>query len=219
MSAQWLFSIEYYRRCRFLIYLGYVIIHQSLCCFYLQLWSSGVFWFLWKSSLYCAQYDWFDWCLVYFWEQANKVYRARMLASKQPHLGTWLNAIPLSSPALLLDDETLRISALRIWVPAWEPHHRSLVMPIQCWSSSLFCKSNDVVKCGLAAVDDPSCRELLALTEEMVGVPTKASKAHLITNCTQEGNCKALPEDSDGRKPYIIFAYLCIASTSSSDLW
>ena len=46
-----------------------------------------------------------------------------MLASKQPHWGAWLNAVPLSNLGFHLDDETLRISvALCIRALVSEPH-------------------------------------------------------------------------------------------------
>ena len=53
----------------------------------------------------------------------NQVHRARLLAARQPHSGAWLNAAPLPTLGLHLDDESVRVAAaLRVGAPVCEPH-------------------------------------------------------------------------------------------------
>ena len=49
--------------------------------------------------------------------------KARLLAASSPHSGDWLNAMPISSCGLRLDDEAIRVSVgLRLGLNLCEPH-------------------------------------------------------------------------------------------------
>lgn len=55
--------------------------------------------------------------------QANHVHRARLLAASQPHTAAWIQAAPVPSLGLHLDDEVVRVAvALRLGAPICEPH-------------------------------------------------------------------------------------------------
>jgi len=54
---------------------------------------------------------------------ADGLDKARLLAVSAPHSGDWLNAIPLSSCGLRLDDEAVRVAVgLRLGTSLCEPH-------------------------------------------------------------------------------------------------
>ncbi len=56
-------------------------------------------------------------------QRAEKVNRARLLASVAPGLGSWLSALPCSNLGLRLDNQELRIAVgLRDGAPLMRPH-------------------------------------------------------------------------------------------------
>ena len=58
-----------------------------------------------------------------FQKQSDEGSKARLLAVAAPHSGDWLNALPLSSCGLRLDDEAVRISVgLRLGTDLCNPH-------------------------------------------------------------------------------------------------
>ena len=101
--------------------------------------------------------------------QANQVHRARMLASKQPHTGSWLNLFPLLNLGLHLSNQTLIISvALGIGNQVCESHVCQCKRVVDGFDRhGLSCRYsagrhphhanlNDVVKLSLAAAGVPS---------------------------------------------------------------
>jgi len=53
----------------------------------------------------------------------DHVVRARLLAAFSPGFGDWLEALPLSSVGLKMDNETIRIAAgFRLGAPFVRPH-------------------------------------------------------------------------------------------------
>ena len=55
--------------------------------------------------------------------QINNYDKARLLVSTSKHSGNWLNATPISSCGLCLDDEAVRIAiGLHLGVDICEPH-------------------------------------------------------------------------------------------------
>ena len=104
-----------------------------------------------------------------FLTQSNEIHRARLLAAKDPHSGSWLKAVPISRLGLHLDDETLRISAaLRVGAPVCEPHacrcgrlvdrlgHHGLSCRYSAGRLPRHANINDVVKRALTAAGIPS---------------------------------------------------------------
>lgn len=56
-------------------------------------------------------------------ESAGDTNRARILAVSAPHAGEWLNALPISSCGLRMDDEAIRVAVgLRLGTRLCEPH-------------------------------------------------------------------------------------------------
>ena len=53
---------------------------------------------------------------------SDDVSKARLLASQAPHSGDWLNAMPVSSCGLRLDNEAIRAIGLRLGVNLCAPH-------------------------------------------------------------------------------------------------
>ena len=93
----------------------------------------------------------------------SQVHRARLLAAGAPHSGAWLQAVPLHSLALHLDDETVRIAVgLRLGARVCEPHrcrcgsqvdtlgHHGLSCKYSAGRFPRHANLNDVVKRGLA---------------------------------------------------------------------
>ena len=114
--------------------------------------------------------------LAHLLETANQRDRARLLAASQPHSGAWLQAVPVGSLGLLLDNETVRVAvALRLGASICTPH------PCRCGRimdhlrhHCLSCRYNtgrlprhahlsDVVKRGLASAGVPSILEPVGL--------------------------------------------------------
>jgi hypothetical protein len=58
-----------------------------------------------------------------FAAQTDDYHRARLIAASAPHSGDWLNALPLSSCGLRLEDDAIRIAVgLRLGANLCEPH-------------------------------------------------------------------------------------------------
>ena len=109
-------------------------------------------------------------------DECSQVHRARLLAACAPHSGAWLQAVPLRSLGLHLDDETVRIAVgLRLGAKVCEPHrcrcgsqvgalgHHGLSCRFSAGRFPRHANLNDVVKRGLAAAGVPSCLEPLGL--------------------------------------------------------
>ena len=55
---------------------------------------------------------------------SDDISKARLLASQAPHSGDWLNAMPISSCGLKMDDEAVRVAiGLRLGVNLCAPHN------------------------------------------------------------------------------------------------
>ena len=109
--------------------------------------------------------------------RANQTHRARLAAAFMPHTAAWLQALPIPSLGLHIDDETIRIAvALRLGLAVCEPHQCKL-----CGRSvdslghhGLSCKKsagrfprhaalNDVIKRALSSAGVPSILESVGL--------------------------------------------------------
>ena len=56
-------------------------------------------------------------------DSANQLHRARLLAASQPHTAAWLQAVPVPSLGLHLDEESVRVAvALRLGAAVCEQH-------------------------------------------------------------------------------------------------
>ena len=107
---------------------------------------------------------------------ANQVHRARLLAAKSQHSGSWLNATPLSSLGLHLDDASVQVAvALRLGVPIYRSHtcrcgqqigelgHHGLSCRFSEGRLPRHANLNDVVKRALSAAGVPSWLEPVGL--------------------------------------------------------
>ena len=108
---------------------------------------------------------------------ANQVHRARLLAAGQPHTAAWVQAVPVPSLGLHLDNETVRIAvALRLGAPICEPHRcRACARPVtslgihglSCSKSagrhSRHAHLNDVIRRSLSSAGFPSVLEPVSL--------------------------------------------------------
>ena len=109
--------------------------------------------------------------------QSNQTHRARLAAASMPYTAAWLQATPIPSLGLHIDDETIRIAvALRLGLGVCEPHQCRL-----CGHSvdrlghhGLSCKKsagrfprhaalNDVIKRALSSAGVPSILEPVGL--------------------------------------------------------
>ena len=58
-----------------------------------------------------------------FAAQPDDYHRARLTAVKAPHSGDWLNALPITSCGLRLEDDAIRVAVgLRLGASLCEPH-------------------------------------------------------------------------------------------------
>ncbi|KAF0300891.1 Ubiquitin carboxyl-terminal hydrolase 38 [Amphibalanus amphitrite] len=108
---------------------------------------------------------------------ANQIDRARLIAAGQPHTAAWIQAVPVPSLGLHLDDETVRVAvALRLGAPVCEPHRCRLcarpVTPLghhglSCQKSagrhSRHAHLNDVVRRALSGAGFPAILEPVGL--------------------------------------------------------
>lgn len=105
--------------------------------------------------------------------------KARLLAVTSPHAGDWLNAVPVPSLGLKLDNHQLRIAAaLRLGSPLCQPH--TCICGTQVDASGvhgLSCKKsagrfprhhqvNDLIKRALGSAGFPSVLEPLGISRE-----------------------------------------------------
>ena len=89
--------------------------------------------------------------------------RARILAASAQHAGAWLNALPISTLGLRLNDEQLRIAAgLRIGAELCAPHRcaRCGTLVDQTGTHGLHCKRSAGRHARHAEVNDIICRSL-----------------------------------------------------------
>ena len=103
----------------------------------------------------------------------NQIHRARLLAASHPNTAAWIQAVPVPSLGLHLDDETIRVSvALRLGAPICEPHPcRLCARPVtslglhglSCSKSagrhSRHAHLNDVVRRSLSSAGFPAVLE------------------------------------------------------------
>ena len=108
---------------------------------------------------------------------ADDLTKARLLSVFCPESGTWLNALPISSVCLRMDDEVVRIAVgLRLGLPLCHPHLCSGcgaevgedgIHGLSCryskYRHSRHVELNDIVKCSLDAAKIPSHLEPLGL--------------------------------------------------------
>ena len=108
---------------------------------------------------------------------ADDLTKARLLAVSCPESGAWLNALPISSVGLRMDDEVVRIAVgLRLGLPLCHPHLCSGcgaevgddgIHGLSCRYSkgrhSRHAALNDIVKRSLDAAKIPSHLEPLGL--------------------------------------------------------
>ena len=102
--------------------------------------------------------------------------KARFLAASAPHSGDWLNALPITSCGLRLDNESIRIAVgLRLGCKLCEPHQCPCGVKVDALGShGLSCRQssgrsarhfqlNDLVWRALQRADIPSIKEPLGL--------------------------------------------------------
>ena len=107
---------------------------------------------------------------------ANQLHRARLVAANQPHTGAWLQAVPVPSLGLLLDEDTVRVAvALRLGAQVCVPHrcrcgqtvdrlgHHGLSCRFSAGRFPRHASLNDVVKRGLASAGVPAVLEPVGL--------------------------------------------------------
>src|ERR1700759_5391840 len=99
-------------------------------------------------------------------------HRTRLLVASAPHSGDWLNALPISTCGLRLDNELIRVVVgLRLGVNLCEPHLCPCGSQVDCRGThGLACKRssgrtsrhfylNDLIWRGLTRAGIPSCKE------------------------------------------------------------
>ena len=120
---------------------------------------------------------------------ASQQETARLLAAATTQSGTWLNALPISSLGLKVDDDVVRIATgLCLGVAICHPHKcRSCGADVDslgthglscCYSSGRYCRHaavNDIVKRSLDSARIPSHLELSGLYRSDVRRPDGAS--------------------------------------------
>ena len=109
--------------------------------------------------------------------RSNQIHRARLAAACMPHTAAWLQALPIPSLGLHIDDETIRIAvALRLGLPICEPHlcklcgrsvdrlgHHGLSCTKSAGRFPRHAALNDVVKRALSSAGVPSILEPVGL--------------------------------------------------------
>ena len=109
--------------------------------------------------------------------QSNQTHRARLAAAREPHTAAWLQATPIPSLGLHIDDETVRIAvALRLGLAICEPHQCKLCGQsvdrlghhgLSCTKSAgrfpRHSALNDVLKRALSSAGVPSILEPVGL--------------------------------------------------------
>ena len=108
---------------------------------------------------------------------ANQLHRARLVAASQPHTAAWLQAVPVPSLGLHLDEESVRVAvALRLGASICEQHrcrlcgrqvdqlgHHGLSCVKSAGRLPRHAQLNDVVRRGLASAGIPSVLEPVGL--------------------------------------------------------
>ena len=111
-------------------------------------------------------------------DTANQVHRARLLAASQPHTAAWLQAVPVSSLGLHLDEESVRVAvALRLGASVCTEHtcrlcgrkadalgHHGLSCLKSAGRLPRHAHLNEVVRRGLASAGIPAILEPAGLT-------------------------------------------------------
>ena len=105
-------------------------------------------------------------------QQEDPAEKARLLAVAAEHSSDWLNALPVPSLGLKLDNASLRIACgIRLGTPLCHPHKFQCGAAVDSFGShGLSCKSaagrhsrhsqvNDLIKRALASAQVPSIRE------------------------------------------------------------
>ena len=107
-------------------------------------------------------------------KQSSAVSRARLLAVSSPHSGDWLNALPISSCGLRLDDEAIRISVgLRLGTDIGRPHQCVCGAPVDAKGThGLSCKLSSARINRHSALNDIVHRSLIRATVPAVKEPT-----------------------------------------------
>ena len=80
-----------------------------------------------------------------FAAQPDDHYRTRLTADKAPHSGDWLNALPITSCGLRMEDDAIRVAVgLHLGASLSEPH--------QCtWGNMINTRSNHGLSCKRSA--------------------------------------------------------------------
>ena len=113
-------------------------------------------------------------------DSANQLHRARLVAASQPYTAAWLQAVPVPSLGLHLDEETVRVAvALRLGASICERHrchlcgrqvdelgHHGLSCAKSAGRLLRHAHLNDVVKRGLASAGIPAILEPVGLDRE-----------------------------------------------------
>ena len=114
--------------------------------------------------------------------------RARLLASSVRESGVWLNAQPISSLGLRMDNETIRIAVgLRLGTPLCRHHtchHCGLEVNamathgLSCWRSHQHAALNDIIHRSLTSAKVPSRLEPTGLQRADGKHPTELPSSH-----------------------------------------
>ena len=110
--------------------------------------------------------------------------KATFLAATAPHSGDWLNALPIASCGLRLDDEAVRVAvALRLGLGVCVPHSCSCGENVDAWGQHAFvCKHasgrtqrhhalNDVIARSFASAGIPVAKEPTGIYRDSVKRP------------------------------------------------
>jgi hypothetical protein len=111
---------------------------------------------------------------------ANQLHRARLVAASEPHTAAWLQAVPVPSLGLHLDEETVRVAvALRLGATVCERHqcrlcgrqvdelgHHGLSCVKSAGRLPRHAHLNEVVRRGLASAGIPAILEPVGLDRD-----------------------------------------------------